>query len=130
TGTLIVGGAASGSATITEITGSLARGGSGTCAQLTPTSTTAYGYWWFYIPVTNSSSFILTFYNMITSGWNGILNITIYDTDQSTSLYSSVVTTVNNSSYNQQICSLCTPTGTGLVLVKIGIMNGSVSGSV
>lgn len=130
TGTLVVGGTASDSATLSKETGAEARGGSGTCAKLIPTSTDYYGYWRFYVPVTNSVAFILNFYHKISSGWNGTLNIIIYDTDQSTQLYTGTVTTVDDSDYHQHNCTICTPTGTGMCLIKIGILDGSVTGHV
>ena len=128
TGTLIVGGTASGSLTLTKATGSVCYGGSGTCALLTPTSTSNYGYWWFYVPVTNSTAFTLSFYNSISAGWNGVLNATIFDTNQTTSLFSSVVPTVDDGNYHQFTCTQVTPTGTGLCLVGIGAQNGTSSG--
>ena len=133
TGSLVVGGATSGAATLTKITGSQAYGGSGTCAQLTPTSTTAFGYWYFYLPVTGGVTFAFSFYNQISTGWNGILNTTIYDALLSGTpgiLLSQTVTTINNGQYNQQLFSPVTPTNTGMCLVVIGIKNGSNSGYV
>ena len=133
TGTLVVGGSVSGAVTLTRVTGSQAYGGSGTCAQLTPTSTTAFGYWYFYIPVTGGIAFPFSFYHQISSGWNGILNVTIYDAYLEGTpgvLLSQTVTTIDNGQYNQQLCSAVTPTDTGMCLVVIGIQNGSVSGYV
>lgn len=130
TGTLVVGGTASDSATLSKESGAQARGGVGVCAKLTPTSNFTYGYWRFFVPVASSSPFILSFYHKISSGWNGLLNITIYDTDQTTSLYTSAVTTTNDGDYHKHTCDLCTPTGTGLCLIRIGIMDGNVTGYV
>jgi hypothetical protein len=127
TGTLIVGGAASGAATLTKDTTN-ARGGSGTCAKLVPTSTLNFGYWWFYIPATSTNPFVLSLYHRISTGWNGTLNITIYDVDQSTQLYTHSITTVNDGGYHQHSCSAVTPANTGVCLVKIGVQDGSVTG--
>ena len=132
TGTLVVGGTVSGAATLTRVTGALAYGG-GTSAQLTPTSTTAFGYWYFYIPVVGGNSFAFSFYHQISTGWNGILNLTIYDANPTGTpgiLLSQTVTTYNNGQYNQQLCSPITPTNTGMCLVVMGIQNGSTSGYV
>jgi hypothetical protein len=133
TGTLIVGGTTSGAATLTKITGSQAYGGSGTCAQLTPTSITAFGYWYFYLPVTSGSTFAFSFYHNISTNWNGILNVTVYDCNLETTpsiLFSQTVTTINDGQYHQQLCSPTTPTDTGMSLIIIGIQNGSTSGYV
>lgn len=129
TGSMIVGGTAAYSATLSKEVGVNARGGIGTCAKFTPTSTTSPGYWYFYIPA--SSSFVLTFWHKITTNWNGTLAISIIDIDQATFLLtSSPVTLVNDGDYHQFICSTVTPSGTGLCLVRMEIMDGSTTGLV
>ena len=131
TGTLIVGGAASGSATLSKASGSVAYGGSGNCAQFTPTSTTSWGYWHLYVPVVGSTSFVLYFYHQISSGWNGNLAVSIFDVDQATLLLSSQsVTAVNDGAYHQQVCTQATPSNTGMCLIRFEIINGSTSGFV
>ena len=131
TGTLIVGGMASGFLALTKATGSDARGGSGTCAKLTPTSTINFGYWHFYIPVAGSSPFAFSFWHKISSGWNGLLKVTVFDTDQVTKLLSSVlVSLIDDRTYHQHLCNPCAPTNTGMCLVRIEIEDGSTTGYV
>lgn len=129
TGTLVVGGAASSSATLLKITGDLSRSGTGSCAQLTPTSTTTWGYWHLYIPVTISTPITLTFYQRISTNWNGQLKVTIYDTDQTTVLLSSqTVTLINNGAYNLYTATPVTPSTTGMCLLRVEIIDGSTTG--
>jgi hypothetical protein len=131
TGTLIVGGIASYEATLLKVTGADARGGSGTCAKLTPTSRVAFGYWYFYLPVTASVPFVFSFWNKISTSWNGVLRVTIYDTDQSTPLLASEsVSYVDDGTYHQHSCAQCTPTNTGMCLVRIEIKDGGTTGYV
>lgn len=131
TGSMIVGGTASHYATIAKETGSNARGGSGACARFTPTSTTNYGYWYLYVPTTASTSFVLSFYHKISTGWNGTLKLSIYDTDQTTLLTSSsTITTTNDGAYHIYTASAVTPSTTGMCLIRLEIQNGSTDGYV
>jgi len=131
TGTLIVGGTASYEATLAKETGAETRGGSGTCAKLTPTSTTEWGYFDFYIPCTTGVQLILNFYHKISSGWNGLLKVTIYDTDQSSELLSSEsVSLTDDDAYHLYTATGVTPTDTGLCRVSIEIKDGSTTGYV
>ena len=130
TGALIVGGMAW-NATLAKESGANARGNSGTCAKLTPLSNVSFGYWHFYIPV-SGSPFTFSFWHKISSGWNGSLNVTIFDIDQSTKLLSSQsVTLVNDGNYHQYISSGCLPpSGIGMCLIRIEIQDGNVTGYV
>jgi hypothetical protein len=131
TGALIVGGMASYEATLEKTTGADARGGSGTCAKLTPTSRVAFGYWHFYLPVVASIPFVLSFWHKISTNWNGILRATIYDTDQATQLLTSeLITLVDDGVYHQHLCTQCIPTNTGMCLIKIEIKDGGTTGYV
>ena len=128
TGSLIQAGAASGSATLAKETGANARGGSGACAKLTALSAAAYGYWDFYIPVTASTPFTVSFYHKIASGFNGLLKVTIYDTDDATPLLSSQsVTLTDDSAYHQHTCTQETPTATGYCRVRLEIEKGAAA---
>jgi len=119
--------------TLSKETGAKARGGSGTCAKLDPSSTTTYGYWYFYVPTTAATEFTLSFYfAKSVSGFNGNLKITIYDTDQSTSLLSSEVVDLSaaDTDYHSHTCAGVTPTDTGMSLVRVEIEDGSTTGDV
>lgn len=127
TGSLIVGGTAAYAATVTKEVGANAHGGSGTCAKFDPSSATSPGYWYFYVPA--STSFVLTFWHKITTGWNGTLAVSIYDIDQATVLISSAsVTLVNDGAYHMFTCPSATPSATGLCLVRMEIQDGSTTG--
>lgn len=126
--TLICGGMAR-YATLSKEIGSNARGGNGTCAKLKPSNTTTYGYWYFYVPV--SSTFSLSLWHKISSGWNGVLKISIYDIDQSTILLNSEnISLVDDDSYHLYTSTPCTPSAAGLCLIRIEILDGSTSGHV
>lgn len=125
-GTLIEGGAASSYATLAKEIGAQARGGSGTCAKLTPTSTTEWGYWHFYVPVTAATEFTLSFYHKIASGFNGLLKCSIYDTDQTTlKNISEAVSLTDDGDYYQFSATPVTPTATGYCLVRIEAIQGA-----
>ncbi len=130
-GTLVAGGGVTGAATLAKETGANARGGSGTCAKLTPTSASAYGYWHFYVPVTASTEFTLSFYHKIASSWNGVLKVSIYDTDNATPLLTSeAVTLTDDGAYHQYTATPVTPTATGLCRVRVEIKDGASTGYV
>jgi hypothetical protein len=131
TGSLIVPGAASGSATLAKEAGAKARGGSGTCAKLTPTSASAYGYWDFYVPATASTPFTLSFYwAKSAAGFNGLLKVSIWDTDGTTLKNTSeaVNITAADANYHQFSATPVTPTDTGLCRVRLEIEDGSTTG--
>lgn len=131
TGTLIVAGQASYYATIAKETSANARGGTGTCAKFSPTSTTSWGYWHLYVPVTAATAFVLNFYHKISTNWNGQLKVTIYDTDQTTVLLSSQsITLTNDAAYHSYISTQVTPTSTGMCLLRLEIIDGSTTGYV
>lgn len=130
-GTLVVPGAASGSATLAKETGANARGGSGTCAKLTPTSAVTYGYWDFYVPVTAATAFTLSFYwKKSAAGFNGLLKVSIWDTDQSTlkNDAESVDITAADTDYHQFSATAVTPTATGFCRVRLEIIDGGTTG--
>jgi hypothetical protein len=130
TGTLVVGGATSCFATLEKNTDH-AKGGSGTCAKLTPTSTASSGYWHFYIPVISEIPFVFSFWHQISTAWNGTLKVTIYDTDQITPLLSSEsVSLIDDGQYHQHFCTQCTPSTVGMCLIRIEIQDGTNTGYV
>lgn len=119
-------GQASGPLTLSKETGANARGGSGTCAKLVPSSTNNYGYWYFLVPTTASIPFTLSFYHKIATGFNGSLKCTIYDTDQTTIKNNSeTVTLTDDGSYHQFTATPVTPTATGFCLVRIEVEQGT-----
>ena len=131
TGSLIQGGRGTRSVDLTRETGANARGGSGTCAKLSPTSTTVWGYWNFYVPGTISTQFTLSFYHKITSGFNGLVKVSIFDADEGSALLSSqAVTLTDDAAYHQHTCTAVTPTATGLCRVRIEVQDGSTTGDV
>lgn len=127
-------GSAYGSATLAKETGANARGGSGTCAKLTATSTTLYGYWEFYVPATASTPFTFSLYYKAfhtTTAWNGTLDVSIYDTDDSTLKNTNEsVSITDDGAYHQFSATSVTPTATGLCRVVVRVKNGSDSGGV
>jgi hypothetical protein len=126
----VIAGSASGSLTLSKESGANARGGSGVCAKLLPTSVSSYGYWHFYVPTTASTAFTLTFYYNATNGFNGYLKVTIYDTDQTTVLDSSRdVAGTYDGTWRQYAGYSVTPTATGFCLVRIEVIQGSHSGT-
>ena len=122
TGSRVVGGLATDNVTLAKETGANARSGSGTCAKLTPTNNAAYGYWYFYVPVTASTAFTLSFWHKIASGFSGLVKCSIYDTDQSTLLLTSqTVTLTDDGAYHQYTATQVTPTDTGMCLVRVEV---------
>ena len=124
----VAGGDTYGEVTLSKEEGANARGGSGACAKLLPLSTTVYGYWYWYLPVTASTAFTMTFWYWCTSGFNGEIKVTIYDTDQTTVLDASRdVGETADGSWRQYAGHEVTPTATGLCLVRIEILQGAHS---
>lgn len=122
-----------GSGVLAKETGANARGGSGTCAKLTPSSTASYGYWLWYVPTTAATEFTLSFYfAKSAAAFNGNLKVSIYDTDQATLLLTSEAVDLSSADtdYHLHTCSGVIPTATGFCLVRVEIENGAVSGSV
>ncbi|MHA1305440.1 MAG: hypothetical protein ACTSPI_17205 [Candidatus Heimdallarchaeaceae archaeon] len=113
-------------------TTSWARGGSGYCVYLNPSSTTNPLVWEFYVPVTASTSFTLSFYHKITSGFNGSLKVTIYDSDDDYTklLDAESVTFTDDGAWHQYTSTSVTPTNTGFCRVKIEAYNGSTTGDI
>ena len=93
---------------------------------MTPTNNAAYGYWYFYVPVTASTAFTLSFWHKIASGFSGLVKCSIYDTDQSTLLLTSqAVTLTDDGAYHQYTATQVTPTDTGMCLVRIEVQKDS-----
>ena len=120
-------GGASGRLTLTKETGAAARGGSGTCAKLLPTSTTAYGHWTFFVPVTASTEFTLSLWYWATSGFNGDFDVTIYDTDNTTVLTADDVGETADGTWREFTATPVTPTATGLCRVEVSVEQGAHS---
>jgi hypothetical protein len=121
-----------GSGTVTKESGANARGGSGNCAKLNPTSTTLQLYWSFLVPVTASTAFTLKFWHKITSGFNGSLKVTVYDSDDDATLLHTIetVTLTDDGAYHEFTSSSLTPTDTGLCRVKIEALDGASTGDI
>jgi hypothetical protein len=131
TSTVVVPGTASGAATLAKETGANARGGSGICAKLTPTSASTYGYWDFYVPATAATAFTLSLYwKKSASGFNGLLKVSIWDTDNTTlkNTSESVDITAADTDYHQFSATSVTPTATGLCRVRVEIKDGGTTG--
>jgi len=124
----IMGGTTEGEVTLSKETGAAARGGSGTCAKLLPLSTTAYGYWDFYVPVTAATAFTMSFWYWCTSGFNGQIKVTTYDTDQVAVLDASRdVGETADGDWHQYAGFEVTPTATGLCRVRVEVLQGAHS---
>jgi len=120
-------GGASGSLTLSKETGANARGGSGTCAKLLPTSTTAYGHWTWFVP-TDGTAFTLSFYYNCTSGFNGDIDVTIYDIDNATKLNDAEdVGETADGDWHQFTATQVDPSGTGLCRVVVSVKQGAHS---
>lgn len=77
---------------------------------------------------TTDLSFSLSFYHKISSGFNGSMKVTIYDTDQTSVLLNSeTVTLVDDGYYHRYLSTLVTPSATGLCLVRIETLQGAHS---
>jgi len=106
-------------------TGANARGGSGSCAKLIPFSTDVPLYWKFLVPVTASTNFQLKFWHKISSGFNGSVKVTIYDTDDETKLLDQQsVTLTDDGQYHQYTATGVTPANTGFCRCVVEILNG------
>lgn len=130
-GTLIVPGHASNYATLTKETGSNARNGSGTCAKFLPLSSVGQGYWNFYIPATANIPFRFTFYwKKNTENFDGVLNISIWDTDQLNLFVDdfSIELAYNDTIYHQYLSGSFTTINTGLCRVQLSIQDGANTG--
>lgn len=129
-GTLIVGGMASNGAVLLKTTGAAARGGSGTCAKLTPPASPIWGYWDFYVPV-NTNMLTFSMWHKISASWNGSLKISIYDTDQTSLLITSeTVTLTDDGDYHEYSASSMYPAAVGLCRIRIEIQDGGTTGYV
>jgi hypothetical protein len=133
-GSAIIAGEATNKLSLERETGTNARLGSGSCAKLTPLSKVISGRWHFYLPATASTEFQFSFYfAKSVATFDGILTVTIYDTDQSTLLLNNeLVDTTSNEDvlYHLHECSAVTPTSTGFCLVEISLCKGVVDGSI
>lgn len=113
--------------TLSKETGANARGGSGTCAKLLPTSTTAYGHWTWFVP-TDGTAFTLSFYYNCTSGFNGDIDVTIYDIDNATKLNDAEdVGETADGDWHQFTATQVDPSGTGLCRVVVSVKQGAHS---
>jgi hypothetical protein len=119
--------------TLAQETGANARGGSGSCVKLTPKSTSPYDpmYWTFLVPTTASTAFVLNLYQMISSGFNGTMTCTVYDTDNTTTLQAAAsVSLTNDGAYHIYSTGSLTPTSTGFCRVVLTVLSSSVAGSI
>lgn len=132
-GTMPPSGGVSRSATLAKETGANARGGIGTCAKLSPTSDSTWGYWWFYLPTEGQIPIRLSFWHKVSAGFTGQLKVTIFDTDDvdrtDKLLDAEVVTLYDDATYHQHLCANITPMQTGLCLVRIEVIDGSGAGT-
>lgn len=124
-------------------TAAYAKGGSGICVAINPTSTTAGQTidWEFYIPVTAATQFTLKFYiTKTTSGFDGSVKVSIFDSDDDlTKLLDSE--TISNASIPlndgsgddwtyQYSATPVTPTNTGFCRVVVSVLNGASTGDI
>ena len=111
--------------------GANARGGSGSCVKLNPSSTTDKLIWTFLVPTTAVTAFQLTFWHKITASYNGSLKCTIYDTDNTTKLLNAeAVSFTDDAAYHQYTATSTEPTTTGFCRVVLEILDGAVSGDI
>lgn len=122
-------------------TAAYAKGGSGICVALNPTSTTYPLHWEFWIPVTAATQFTLKFYPTKTvSGFDGTVKVSIYDSDDDqTLLLNEESIAVASIPYNdgtgddwtyQYSATPVTPTNTGFCRVIVAVVNGATSGDI
>lgn len=111
-----------------------ARGGSGTCVYLDPSSTTAGETlgWEFYIPVTASASTTLSFYHKETDeDFNGTLTVTVYDSDDDTTvLLDEESISSFSTDWAQYTSTAFTPSQTGFCRVVVKVLNGSTTADI
>lgn len=120
-GQLIVPGMSSGYLTMVSNTSA---GRSGTyCVQFTPTSTTNYGYWHFYI-ATSSLNAQITFWHKISSGFNGSLKTYIYGPNNNL-VIQETVTLTNDNTYHQYTSTPANANSAGLCLVQLEFLQGT-----
>ncbi len=121
-----------GSGTVSKETGANARGGSGSCIKFNPSATGADLTYQFLVPVTAAEEFTLNFWHKITSSYNGTVKVTIYDSDDDTTvlLNAESVSLTDDGNYHQYTSTGCTPTDTGFCRVKINVRDGAVTGDV
>lgn len=138
TGTAVAAtGVARGSATLAKETGANARGGSGTCAKLSPTSVSLWGYWEFFVKVP-AGEFKLSFYYKsfhTTAAWNGTLKVSLWDSDDPDESPPPLLDNVDvagtyDATYRLWESAAKTAAAEGLCRVRIAILNGSDSGGV
>jgi hypothetical protein len=137
TGTLIVPGTASGSLTLSKETGANARGGSGTCAKLLPTSEVTYGFWDFFVKVP-AAEFKLSFYYKsfhTTSAWTGTLEVSLWDSDNYLESPPPLLNSVDvagtyDATYQLWESAAKTAAAEGLCRVRIEIVDGTDNGGV
>jgi hypothetical protein len=118
---------------ITKETGANARTGSGSCMKVDPYNTTEDMVYEFLVPVTASTGFSLSFWHKISSGFNGTVKLTIYDSDTGDAtmlLNAETVTLTNDGAYHQYTSTGVTPSETGFCRCVIAVRDGSVTGNV
>ena len=122
-------------------TAAYAKAGSGICVAINPTSQTYPETWEFYVPVTAATQFTLKLYiTKTTSGFNGSVKVSIYDSDDD---YTKLLDqeTINNASIPlndgsgddwtyQYSATPVTPTNTGFCRVVIDVIDGASTGDI
>ena len=117
-----------------------ARGGSGQCVCVHPTSTSSAMYWMFYVPITVASHTVNFYITKSTSGFNGTVNVDIYDSNDN---YNLVVNNdsiavasipVNNGTGSpwtyQYASSSFTPSQAGFCRVVVKVVQGTSAGDI
>lgn len=134
---VVVPGKASGSLTLAKETGENARGGSGTCAKLTPTSASAYGYWDFFVYVSAECklSFYYKSFKDTGDAFNGTVKVSWWDSDDAFEdppplLNAADISGNFDDTYRLYESAAMTPAAEGLCRVRIEIVNGTQSGGI
>lgn len=107
-----------------------ARGGSGYCLYMDPTSTTATLDWEFYLPVTAGTDPQFKLYVKKTSAAaNCTLNIDVYDVESATKLVDNASITLTDTWAQYSLTSI-SPANTGYCRVVLKAQNGSTTGDI
>lgn len=135
-GSLVVPGAASGSGTLAKDAGGRV---SGNCAKLTPSSTSTYMYWDFFVYVSGNECKLSFYYKSFKDGassFNGTVKVSWWDSDDPAESPPPLLNgtdisgTYDETDWYQWESAAKTPAAEGLCRVRIEVVDGSNSGGV
>jgi hypothetical protein len=133
-GTLIVPGTASNSLAVARETSAKARGGSGTCAKLTPASVSAAGYWDFYVPATGTGAHTVDFWWAKEAVDDTMtLKVSVFDIDSGAALLTDEVVDISAASTDWTHKTDLThvhPAAAGLIRVRMTLQCKTSTGNI